>query len=117
MVNQNGSATAAAGAGGKPAAASEPHDWDAIFASFDEPAPGASSGGDAGNPPAASAAENKRPSTGRAGTEDGTHDDPILKNLTGMGYTRADALSALEKYDYNLERVSVPPPPPRPGLA
>jgi epidermal growth factor receptor substrate 15 len=33
------------------------------------------------------------------------HDDPILKNLTGMGYQRNDALAALEKYDYNLERV------------
>lgn len=43
---------------------------------------------------------------GRALTEDGTHDDPILKNLTGMGYSRNDALNALEKYDYNLERVS-----------
>jgi len=34
------------------------------------------------------------------------HDDPILKNLTGMGYPRKEALAALEKYDYNLERVS-----------
>jgi epidermal growth factor receptor substrate 15 len=34
------------------------------------------------------------------------HDDPILKNLTSMGYPRGDALAALEKYDYNLERVS-----------
>ena len=43
---------------------------------------------------------------GRALTEEGAHDDPILKNLTSMGYSRQDALQALEKYDYNLERVS-----------
>lgn len=47
-----------------------------------------------------------RPVPGRALTEGGEHDDPILKNLTGMGYARKDALAALEKYDYNLERVS-----------
>jgi hypothetical protein len=50
---------------------------------------------------------NNRPAApGRALTEEGEHDDPILKNLTGMGYARGDALAALEKYDYNLERVS-----------
>jgi len=116
-ANQNGSAGVGGGASNKPAAASESHDWDAIFASLDEPAgPGAPSGGPSGAetsgvspsaplPPPA----NSRPGTGRALTETGTHDDPILKNLTGMGYSRTEALSALEKYDYNLERVSRPP--------
>lgn len=33
------------------------------------------------------------------------HDDPILKKLTGMGYPRNDALSALEKYDYDINKV------------
>jgi epidermal growth factor receptor substrate 15 len=33
-------------------------------------------------------------------------DDPILKSLTGMGYSRADAVAALEQYDYNLDKVS-----------
>jgi epidermal growth factor receptor substrate 15 len=42
---------------------------------------------------------------GRALTEEGKHDDPMVKNLTGMGYSRTDAVNALEKYDYNLERV------------
>lgn len=37
------------------------------------------------------------------GTE---HDDPILKSLTSMGYPRDQALGALEKYDYNLDKVS-----------
>lgn len=34
------------------------------------------------------------------------HDDPLLANLMVMGYSRADAVEALERYDYNLERVS-----------
>jgi hypothetical protein len=33
------------------------------------------------------------------------HDDPILKALIEMGYPRIVALSALERYDYDLERV------------
>ena len=45
-------------------------------------------------------------SLGRAITPGTEHDDPILKRLTGMGYARADALSALEKYDYDINKVS-----------
>jgi epidermal growth factor receptor substrate 15 len=79
-------------------------DWDAIFAGLDEtPTPSSPPLG-SGN---GSAKEPSRPSgPGRALTEEGEHDDPILKNLTSMGYSRTDALAALEKYDYNLERVS-----------
>lgn len=98
------------------------HDWDAIFAALDHappakapasPPPPGSSG--SGAPAAAEAPKDNgganlapgRPDgPGRALTEDGEHDDPILKDLTGMGYSRGDALNALEKYDYNLERVS-----------
>lgn len=36
------------------------------------------------------------------GTE---HDDPILKRLTGMGYLREESLAALEKFDYNIDKV------------
>ena len=90
------------------------NDWDAIFAGLDEAAPT-----DNASPPAvasesstngapSSLAPKDRPVIGRALTEAGVHDDPILKNLTGMGYARNDALKALEKYDYNLERVSSP---------
>lgn len=114
-ASQSSAAPAAEGDGAKPA---ENHDWDAIFASLDDappaqtsasPPPPGSSGSAA--PAAASAATLEPPKErpdgpGRALTEEGTHDDPILKNLTSMGYSRADALSALEKYDYNLERVS-----------
>jgi epidermal growth factor receptor substrate 15 len=93
------------------------HDWDAIFSGLD-------SSNDASDPfeikaPAAATTNGttsslaaERPSFGRALTEDGIHDDPILKELIDMGYGRKDALSALEKYDYNLERVSQQVPLP-----
>lgn len=114
--NTTSQASAAPGEGtGKQA---DNHDWDALFASLDDappaqtptsPAPPGSSHSAA---PATAAPEASKDSLarpdilGRALTEEGTHDDPILKNLTSMGYSRSDALSALEKYDYNLERVS-----------
>ncbi|KAK4464651.1 tubulin alpha chain [Cladorrhinum samala] len=101
-------------AGPGPNSKAEGHDWDAIFAGLDE-TPTASSvtlaSGDGsakeagGNAGAASSARPNVP--GRALTEEGEHDDPILKNLTSMGYSRKDSLAALEKYDYNLERVSI----------
>ena len=84
------------------------HDWDAIFANLDAPAHPATTAEPAkpvGNGTAEAEAK-ERPAIGRALTETGVHDDPILKNLTTMGYARNDALAALEKYDYNLERVS-----------
>ncbi|RMZ84005.1 hypothetical protein DV737_g1284, partial [Chaetothyriales sp. CBS 132003] len=37
------------------------------------------------------------------------HDDPILKRLTAMGWSRSESLAALEKYDYNIDKVSPPP--------
>ncbi|PHH76644.1 hypothetical protein CDD80_1358 [Ophiocordyceps camponoti-rufipedis] len=33
-------------------------------------------------------------------------EDARVKGLTGMGYSRSQAVSALEKYDYNLERAA-----------
>ncbi|KUI67546.1 hypothetical protein VM1G_03610 [Cytospora mali] len=98
------------------------HDWDAIFASLDSappaktsasPPPPGSAGSGAPAPAeapkdsgSASLAPVRPEGPGRALTEGGEHDDPILKDLTSMGYSRGDALNALEKYDYNLERVS-----------
>jgi epidermal growth factor receptor substrate 15 len=104
---------------GPPATAStagntqDEHDWDAIFAGIDKPGAAGSQGDalaafDFGNGNGTSSTTTKapeRPEIGRALTQGGEHDDPILKNLTGMGYSRQDALAALEKYDYNLERV------------
>ncbi|KAI9846185.1 MAG: hypothetical protein M1837_004299 [Sclerophora amabilis] len=43
---------------------------------------------------------------GRALSTGTEHDDPILKKLTGMGYDRDDALGALERYDYNIDKAA-----------
>ncbi|KAH6670651.1 hypothetical protein B0J14DRAFT_485405 [Halenospora varia] len=96
-----------------PAITADNHDWDAIFAGLDASAPAETAPATTlpeetktagnGNLTAGGA---ERPQIGRALTEAGVHDDPILKNLTGMGYARNDALAALEKYDYNLERAA-----------
>ncbi|KAH7040681.1 uncharacterized protein B0I36DRAFT_311243 [Microdochium trichocladiopsis] len=111
----SGSVTAAPAAG---KSAADNHDWDAIFAGLDTPAEGGAATG-ATAPGATttedsvsssqnlSSATTERPSPiGRALTEEGTHDDPIVKDLTAMGYSRKDAITALEKYDYNLERAA-----------
>lgn len=90
--------------GGGQSKGSESHDWDAIFAGLDSADPVATQG--VADPASADKpAEESRPAAGRALTDKGEHDDPILKNLTGMGYSRTASLAALEKYDYNLERV------------
>jgi epidermal growth factor receptor substrate 15 len=33
-------------------------------------------------------------------------DDQILQRLTGMGFPRDESLAALEKFDYNIDKVS-----------
>lgn len=100
----NAAATAAA-TGVAPPKAPDSHDWDAIFAGLDSP-----SAVSAGINDSSTGKEGKKdqrpPPPGRALTEQGDHDDPMVKNLTSMGYSRADAVKTLEKYDYNLERVS-----------
>ncbi|PVH99391.1 hypothetical protein DM02DRAFT_629420 [Periconia macrospinosa] len=45
------------------------------------------------------------PQLGRAISTGTEHDDPILKKLTGMGYSRNDALGALEKFDYDINKA------------
>lgn len=57
-------------------------------------------------PPAPAAAE--RPKLGRALTEGTEHDDPILKRLTAMGWSRDESLKALEQFDYNIDKVRIP---------
>ncbi|KAL3300522.1 UBA/TS-N domain-containing protein [Colletotrichum asianum] len=101
-VSPNAATGSTNGAGTKSATVPDAQDWDAIFASLDSPsAANADKGAEV--PPATS---DSRPTPGRALTRDGEHDDPILKNLTSMGYSREDSLLALEKYDYNLERAA-----------
>ncbi|KAF9732065.1 hypothetical protein PMIN02_004125 [Paraphaeosphaeria minitans] len=46
------------------------------------------------------------PQLGRAISTGTEHDDPILKKLTGMGYSRDAALDALEKFDYDINKAA-----------
>lgn len=39
------------------------------------------------------------------------HDDPIVERLTGMGYPRESSVRALEKFDYNINKVCSTPRP------
>lgn len=105
--NTSSVSTTAAGPGesgnsslSKPSQPAGSHDWDAIFATLDAPSESLT----VSTPPPSKQPEPS-PSREKSTTEDGKDDDPILKDLTSMGYSRADALLALEKYDYNLERV------------
>ena len=94
------------------------HDWDAMFAGLDEPKEAAAQphippkepfgswapqipprGPSTTTPPA-------KPPLGRALSMGTEHDDPILKRLTNMGYPRDASLAALEKFDYNIDKVS-----------
>ena len=109
------------------------HDWDAIFSGLDnskniDTSLGGSHDDPWGAPPTANGAAEKTPtassptSTVKApaptggsagfGQENGgaltpgtEHDDPFLKRLTGMGYPRQQALDALERYDYDMNKV------------
>ena len=96
------------------------HDWDAIFAGLD--APQASNGTPAAEDRGSKFNSPKRPQPaavlglGNSASPatassvvppDEAADDPILKRLTGMGYPREQSLSALEKFDYNLDKVGL----------
>ncbi len=111
------------------------HDWDAIFAGLDTPQnngvhsdspsrgldftpskpPGqngtAGQVGNFGMPgPAGTAGIGVGPALPtREGAQvskvDSANDDPILKRLTGMGFARDPSLAALEKFDYNIDKV------------
>ena len=93
------------------------HDWDAIFAGLDTPqnngvqsdlGPKDFSSSMQSPEPSAEPKPAGKPPLNRVMTEDGEHDDPILKRLTGMGYPRKESLTALEKFDYNLDKVCLP---------
>ncbi|BDD55802.1 hypothetical protein MAP00_001288 [Monascus purpureus] len=88
------------------------HDWDAIFAPLENaksPAAG-SAGAETGtsNDKSAQPAASDPREPGWALAADG-EDDLILQRLTGMGFPRDKSLDALEKFDYNLDKVSFVP--------
>jgi len=106
-------------AGPQPAASSQ--DWDAIFSNMESSQEKSSqqlSGDfsksvfdtlDREEAAASSSKSPTMPQLGRAISTGTDHDDPILKKLTGMGYARSDALSALEKFDYDINKVILKP--------
>ncbi|KAJ5280489.1 hypothetical protein N7478_005861 [Penicillium angulare] len=71
-------------------------DWDKIFAPLDNSKP-------AGDEKA-NGFDSKEP--GWALDNDTGEDDLILQRLTGMGFPREDSLTALEKFDYNLDKAA-----------
>ncbi|KIV91914.1 hypothetical protein PV10_06405 [Exophiala mesophila] len=60
----------------------------------------------AASPPPANNTKLDRPQAGRALSTGTEHDDPILKRLTAMGWTREESLSALERFDYNIDKAA-----------
>ena len=115
--------------GGQPASSNAAHDWDAIFAGLDKPqtssigtSPPANTNkqtfdtntpqrtyfpplGPSPSGPSSVSAPQGKPTLARVMSEGTEHDDPILKRLTGMGYPRDESLRALEKFDYNIDKV------------
>jgi epidermal growth factor receptor substrate 15 len=103
-----------------PQPSSSNQDWDAIFSNLESSSTdknsqqastefGKSSVFDTLDKEEAAASSSlapQMPQLGRAISTGTEHDDPILKKLTGMGYARNDALDALEKFDYDINKVS-----------
>lgn len=86
-----------------PSSAPDPAPSAAVTAATTE-APNTSS--PAAPSPSANTLKLNRPQAGRALSTGTEHDDPILKRLTAMGWSRDESLSALEKFDYNIDKVS-----------
>lgn len=83
------------------------HDWDALFAPLGgskAPESGSSGGSKPAQSPSPTAPQNRQP--GWALAADSGEDDMILQRLTSMGYPRDESLAALEKFDYNLDKVN-----------
>ncbi|KAJ4287598.1 hypothetical protein N0V90_012301 [Kalmusia sp. IMI 367209] len=99
----------------QPAASSQ--DWDAIFSNMESSQDKSSQQAstdfsksvfdtlDREDGGSSSAKSPTMPQLGRAISTGTEHDDPILKRLTGMGYARNDALGALEKFDYDINKA------------
>ncbi|GLB15193.1 hypothetical protein AtubIFM61612_005006 [Aspergillus tubingensis] len=81
----------------EPSAKPQTHDWEALFAPLDNANAAADGANGTGNTEA-----SKEPGWA---LQTGTEDDQILQRLTGMGFPREESLSALEKFDYNLDKA------------
>lgn len=91
----------------QPAVSNTSHDWDAIFAGLDTPQNSGVQAEPAQQPVQNSSAQaqGSKPSLGRGMSVGTEHDDPLVKDLTSMGFQRDDCVKALEKFDYNQEKV------------
>lgn len=81
--------------------------WDAIFADLDLETP-QNNGVQAETRFAQTPTPASTLPQGQGGTD---HDDPIVERLTGMGYPRESSVRALEKFDYNIDKVCPAPSP------
>lgn len=86
---------------GKPDAPTS-HDWDALFSGLEAPKKADSGESDAKD---SDGATGTAQSPGWALNVDTGEDDLILQRLTSMGYPRDESLAALEKFDYNIDKV------------
>ncbi|KAL9604223.1 MAG: hypothetical protein Q9219_000621 [cf. Caloplaca sp. 3 TL-2023] len=91
----------------QPAQSNTSHDWDAIFAGLDTPQSSVVT-----SDPSQPLNQNGPPQLGdnkpplNRGLSVGTeHDDPLVKDLTNMGFKRDDCVKALEKYDYDQDKA------------
>ncbi|KAI4260776.1 MAG: hypothetical protein L6R42_003904 [Xanthoria sp. 1 TBL-2021] len=84
------------------------HDWDAIFAGLDTPqnnGVGSDLAQSQDQKSASQPQDNNKPPLNRGMSVSTEHDDPIVKDMTNMGFERDDCVKALEKYDYNLDKA------------
>jgi epidermal growth factor receptor substrate 15 len=83
------------------------HDWDAIFAPLKDTqfTVGESNGAAAHSAESKAATSSDSRPPGWALDAGTGEDDLILQRLTGMGYARDESLAALEKFDYNIDKV------------
>lgn len=84
------------------------HDWDAIFAGLDTP----QNNGVQPEPSSQPTRQNgppqlpgTKPPLNRGVSTTTEHDDPLVKDLTNMGFKRDDCVRALEKYDYDQDKA------------
>ncbi|PYH49964.1 EF hand domain protein [Aspergillus saccharolyticus JOP 1030-1] len=82
-------------------AQAQTHNWEELFAPLDNA--NTSAGGANGSTNANDNAQAGKPPGWALQT--GTEDDQILQRLTNMGFPREESLAALEKFDYNIDKV------------
>lgn len=97
QVQESGTNAPAAPTSGNSAPTTQQHDWDALFAPLNKP-------GQENGDKSAEKADSRPP--GWALTADAGEDDQTLQRLMSMGYPRDEALAALEKFDYNIEKAA-----------